>query len=270
MEVPVKLSSSGKIGHYKIMKSFWSLAACCATLIAAGPSFAETISCSSPSGAISCTGSLSSAEDEATIQFTLAGSDTITVQTYGFGGGINAAGTTIFAGGFDSMVALFSGTSTDATLLWDTSSNPLATADTLSQYYLGCPPAGLVTVGSVAGVCGDNTLSATLGAGTYTLLLTDANFVPIAVNPGPAGPYDLTDTSSNNYGSSTGNGAYDDLTGGVYQTCVDQNNCNTDNANFAVDITGLPVSATPEPGTLSLTLLAAGLAWMTGRKLQKR
>jgi hypothetical protein len=254
------------------MVKLGGLALCCAALLAAGPVAAGIITCVTPSGAISCTGSLSSPEDEVTEQFALASSATITVQTYGFGGGTNAAGTTISPGGFDSLVALFSGSPTSATLLTDTSGNPLASADTLSPYDPGCPPAGLVTVGSVPGVCGDNQLTATLGAGIYTLLLTDANFVPLAVNPGapyvPLGPYNLTDTTSGNYGSSTGNGAYTDLTGGVFQTCVDWEDCNTDTADFAVDITGLPspAVATPEPGTLSLIFLGTGLAWATRRR----
>jgi len=34
----------------------------------------------------------------------------------------------------------------------------------------------------VPGVCDDNKLAVALSAGTYTLLLTDANFIPLAVN----------------------------------------------------------------------------------------
>jgi hypothetical protein len=40
-----------------------------------------------------------------------------TVQTYGLGGRTNVAGTVISAGGFDSLVALFSGTPTSASIL---------------------------------------------------------------------------------------------------------------------------------------------------------
>jgi len=218
-------------------------------------------SCTTPSGAISCTGIAETPEDVLLESFTLAAGATITVQTYGFGGGTNAAGDSISPGGFDSLVALFSGTPTAATILTDGGGNPIASADNLSIYSPGCPPAGLVTVGTVTGVCGDNTLAATLSAGTYTLLLSDANFVPLAVNPNVfLGPYDLTDSTSSNYGSSTNNGAYNDFSSGVFQTCASLVDCNTDTGNFAVDITGLgPTSApVPEPGTL--TLLAGGLA----------
>ena len=227
---------------------------------------AGTISnCVTPAGAISCAGIMDSPEDVFTQTFALSSASTITIQTYGFGGGTNAAGTTLPAGGFDSLVALFSGTATAATVL-ESSGNPIASADNLSLYSPGCPPAGLFTVGTVPGVCGDNTLLASLSVGTYTLLLTDANFVALSVNPNVLlGPYDLTDTSSSNYGSSTGNGAYTDLSGGVFQTCVSLTDCNTDNGNFAVDITGLPTpAATPEPGAFGLAglglLFAAWLA----------
>jgi hypothetical protein len=210
--------------------------------------------------AISCTGTLGTAENIFTETFILPASATITVQTYGFGGGTNIAATAIAAGGFDSMVALFSGSATAATIL-ESSGNPIASADNFGLYNPGCPPAGTVTVGSVPGVCGDNTLSAALGAGTYTLLLTDASFVALAVNPNLVfGPYDLTDTTSSNYGSSTNNGAYNDLTGGVFQTCATAVDCNTDNGNFAVDITGLPKGSALAPEPSTLLLFAAGLA----------
>jgi hypothetical protein len=236
---------------------------CLAVFLTLRPAVAGIIStCSTFTGAISCTGAADTPEDVFLESFTLSAGATVTVQTFGFGGGVNAAGTTIPAGGFDSLVALFSGTPTAATILTDGFANPIASADNLSLYSPGCPPAGLVTVGTVAGVCGDNTLIATLAAGTYTLLLSDASFVPIPVNPGGSSPFDLTDNSSNNYGSSTGNGAYNDLTGGVFQTCASFTDCNTDTGSFAVDITGLnggpPATTTPEPGTLALAVAALG------------
>ena len=139
---------------------------------------------------------------------------------------------------------MFSGDATSATILTDGGGNPIISADNLTLFSPGCPPAGLVTVGAVAGVCGDDTITASLSAGTYTLLLTDANFVPIPVNPGSSSPFDLTDTTSDNYGSSTGNG------------------------NFAVDISDTLV--TPEPTSVVLLGSAvAGLAYVRRRRLRR-
>jgi hypothetical protein len=243
------------------------------TLLWVPSAHASTVSSctTTASGAISCTGTLGTPEDVFTEAFTLTGSESITVQTYGFGGGMNAAGATINSGGFDSLVALFSGLPNAATILTDGVGNPIASADNFSPpntFSPGCLPAGTVHMG-VTDVCGDNTLMASLGAGTYTLLLTDANFVPISVNPVSSSPFNLTDNSSNNYGSSTGTGAYDDLSSGVFQTCnLDSSGftCITPNDPFAVDITGFPPVVTPEPGTL--LLLGTGLLGLAG--LRKR
>jgi hypothetical protein len=242
--------------------------------LAARPALAGTVSsCTSAALAISCTGALDTPEDVFLDTFTLPVTESLTIQTYGFGGGTNAAGATIAAGGFDSLVALFSGPATNATVLTDAFSNPVASADSLSLFSPGCPPAGLVTVGSVPGNCGDNQINtASLGPGTYTLALTDADFLPLAVDPQIPGAYDLTDTTSGNYGSS--NGAYIDLSGGVFQTCVTQTDCNTPNGNFAVDITGSSVApqSTPEPATAGLAGLAfaAFVALIQFRKKEKK
>jgi hypothetical protein len=211
------------------------------------------VAVSSSAATISETGTLLNPEDTALMQLTLTAEGSVTLQTYGFGGGTNAGGSAISAGGFDAVVGLFSGSGDGAVFLNGTS-------DILSTYSPGCPPAGTVTVGSVAGQCGDVNLQfADLTAGTYTVLLSDAAYLPNAVfedSPGYLGD------------------GFTDLTGGVFQTCVDASDCNTDTANWALDITtseaSLPPSAVPEPPSSVLAgfgvALMAAWSWCKNRR----
>jgi len=189
------------------------------------------------------TGTLANSTDTKLIDLLLPSSGDVVLQTYGFGGGTNAAGTVILAGGFDPFVGLFQGVGAGATFVNGTS-------DILTSYSPGCPPAGLVTVGAVTGQCGDVLLQFTgLSAGNYTVLVSDGSYVPEAVFE--SAPAFLGD-------------GFVDLTGGVFQTCADLTDCNTDTGNWALDITApdgasivSPIT-TPEPVLSGFA--AAGLA----------
>jgi hypothetical protein len=205
--------------------------------------------CVTTGGEVSATGTFAVPQDVFLDTFTLPGSAAVTVQTFGFGGGINAAGSVIPSGGFDSFVGLFSGPPTSASILMNGGTS-IASAPGTTQFFPGCPPAGTVAIGTEQ-ICGDNRLTATLAAGSYTLLLSDADYQPNAFNPGDASPQDLTSPSS-----------YGDLTGGVFQTCNEQGVCITPNGNFAVDLLFASPSLVPEPGTLLLLGFAlAALIW---------
>jgi len=210
---------------------------------------------------LSYTGDLADPESVFTTTFTLTATANINIATWGFGGGTNAAGAAISAGGFDPMVSLFSGPAATASIV-TVSGSPVANADTLFNppfsFVGNCPPAGLVTIGTGSGasVCGDDLLSITgLPAGVYTLVLTDANYVPFAVNPGPPSSTLLSD-------------GFSDLTGGVFQTCnttSDGTFCITPTSNFAVDIvdlSGSGLATVPEPQ--SLEFVGIGLAALLG------
>ena len=200
---------------------------------------------------LSETGTLSSPEDTFILAIDLTTGGNVTLQTYGFGGGTNAAGTAIPSGGFDPFVGLFSGTGSTAVFINGDS-------DVTTNYTPGCPPAGLVTIGSVPGQCGDVNLQFTgLTPGTYTALLTDGENIPNALFEPPGGL--LVD-------------GFTDFTGGVFQTCVNANNCipQTDTANWALDITLSSGSApaVPEPGAFGLAGL--GLAFAAGASEVRR
>ena len=167
------------------------------------------------------------------------------LQTYGFGGGVNGAGTVIAAGGFDPFVGFFSGTGDGAAFVDGTS-------DILTNYTPGCPSAGTVTLGGVA-TCGDVNLQFTgLAAGMYTVVLSDGVYIPFATFEGPGG--------------TLGDG-FVDLTGGAFQTCDTNGDCNNDTANWALDIT-TSASTTPppvpEPSSVELAGMAVAVAaaWM--------
>lgn len=190
----------------------------------------------SSAGTISLTGTLATPESVESYTFSLAGVSDVLLQTYGFGGGVNGAGSVIPAGGFDPFAGLFTGTGPTALFLD-------GAADNLSNYTsepAACPPAGLATIGSVPGQCGDVSLQFnSLAAGDYTAILTDADYVPNAV-------YEST--------GYLGDG-YSDLTGGSFPltTCYDSINCNTDSANWALDVTTNSATAeAPEPATFGM------------------
>jgi hypothetical protein len=206
---------------------------------------------------LSLTGALNNTEASFSVPVTLVTTGTINLQTYGFGGGTNAAGSVIPAGGFDPFIGLFSGTGSTAVFLDGTS-------DILTNYSPGCPPAGTLAIGSVPGQCGDvNIQFAGLSAGTYTVLLTDGEYVPNAVFE--ASPAFLGD-------------GFTDFTGGVFQTCYDANDCNTNTGNWALDITApagstVPTSSSvPEPSSAPLAAIGMALGasvYAKSRKLNR-
>jgi len=221
-------------------------------------------------GAISCTGTLASPEDVFTEQVTVSGAPAnVTLQTYGFGGGTNANGDLISPGGTDPFLAIFSGTGSTATILTDGTAfpngpNPFGTSLDLSNYlsFAGCGPAHTVSWGG-ADVCGDITMTLpSLAGGTYTVVLTDGQYQANAV-----------------FDNGTLGEGYTDFTGGqngAAQFCNLQDGngiaCPNTSGTFALDIIGLPPSASTTPEPASLLLFGSGLLaihWKIRRRLSR-
>jgi hypothetical protein len=225
----------------------------CGFLLSVVCLLSATASAGGPVSSLSYTGTLGTPQSVFEDTFILTTSDTLTFQTWGFGGGTNAAGTSIPSGGFDPLIALFTGSGPTANVLLDGSNIPLADADTLiNPPYSSvgnCPPAGTVLIG-VNSDCGDDYMQHSLSVGIYTLILSDANNQPNAVL---------------NSGGTLADG-FTDFTGGVFQTCDTDGTCINPNGNFAVDIvsTGRDLTATPEPG--ALVLIGTGFVALVGLK----
>jgi hypothetical protein len=192
-------------------------------------------------------GTLGSPEDFFSVTVSIPSDTDVTLQTYGFGGGTNQAGTVIAPGGTDTFVGLFLGTGAGATFINGTSLD-------LTSYssFIGCPPAN--SVSNFGGTtCGDVTmLFSSLASGTYTVVLSDGQFIPNAAVGA---------------GITLGDG-FSDLTGGQFCNIADFTNgvetdCPNTSGAYALDITTNSSSPTvPEPP--SLLLLTTGLLSAVG------
>jgi hypothetical protein len=204
---------------------------------------------------ISYVGTLTSSTDVFETTFTLAATSDVLLQTFGFGGGTNQKGSVISGGGTDPFLAIYAGTGATASILNDSTNNPFATSLDINNYdpgFVGCPSAAAPAIGGSA-VCGDVRMALTsLAAGTYTLLLSDGQFIPGALfDDGFLG-------DSDNFA---------DFTGGVFCNLeINGIDCPNTTGAYALDLSTKPPSGgtnVPEPGMLALLgagMLAAALA----------
>ena len=108
---------------------------------------------------LSFQGSFSSDDNVQLFNFSVAADTTVTIRSFGYGGGTNSAGSVILPGGFDSHIFAFLPDGTQQAMNDDDTSSPLTTA---------CDH---VTAGTNG--CLDSYLSALFAgsAGSYTLAL---------------------------------------------------------------------------------------------------
>jgi hypothetical protein len=166
--------------------------------------------------------------------FTLSGSGTVVMQTFGYAGGTNQAGMPIPEGGFDPFLALFD---SSGNLLDENDNNPSATVD------------------PITGAAFDSFLSDSLSAGTYELILSQSGNVPVDTLLSDG----YTQTGSPNYTAANG------CTNGIFCDGTAANRT----GNWAVDIDNVnsatetgTTTTVPEPSTLIGLGLCVGFAGM--------
>jgi hypothetical protein len=206
------------------MKNLRWIVLLCLLCFASGSAFAS---------AVTYTGTLAGSQYYDEITFSVSGTQSISLQTYGFG-----------MGGTDPFLAVFNGTGSGASILAGTSLD-------LSNFgsFAGCPPATAPTIGG-SSVCGDAAMSFTLSAGTYTVLLSDGDLIANAV-----------------YDNGTVGQGFTNFTGGQFcNLLINGVACPNTNGYYDLVISGNFTSGTqqqyktPEPGVLlqlGITLLLA-------------
>jgi hypothetical protein len=186
-------------------------------------------------------GSLTRDDQVQLFTFSVGSASTVTLRTWSYAGGVNAAGTTIARGGFDPILALFNSSGVLINENDDGGSN--------------------VPADSVTGANFDTYLQSMLNPGTYTVsVMQYDNFAN-----GPNLSDGFITTNSPTFTSVFGcsNGRFCDV------------NADNRNANWAFDVLGVdsaviptppPPSGVPEPATVSMMIAGLGVVLFFGKR----
>lgn len=188
-----------------------------------GMSVAPFAQCAS----FSFTGTFNRDDNVRLFGFTLTAPSTVTLETWSYGGGTDAAGQVIPRGGFSTVLSVFSGSG----------------ALIGFQVNGGCPPQN---IDPSTGLCGDTVLrESNLAAGSYLVAVTEDFNIPNGLN-----------LSSGFLEDGQGNFSGPDLCGatGAFKDF----GCNQRTGNFELDILGAnAATAVPEPA--GALLVGSGL-----------
>lgn len=177
--------------------------------------------------AVSLSGTFTRDDEVRLLSFSTAATGLVTIETFGYAGGTDAAGMVVAPGGFDPVFALFS---SDGILL-------------------GFGDDGATRTDPVTGAAFDALLAITLTAGNYVVAISQ--FDNFAIGPDDAAGFLEA-------GNATFTAAYG---------CAAGRFCGLDgadrNGGFNISVSGATV---PEPTTLALVGLVLPCVWMSRRR----